>query len=249
MKLTQVWKLQTRLNEFITRPSRKDYDIPPYGASIHDKRENVLRAAFQNINGITTDNFIGAEEVEAMDHLGIDLLGLIETNINWSIDRRLQLSAMIKLKFNDGRFVTSSMKAPSETSYLPGGTAMITRGHNCGRVYRRGADPLGRFTWMALRGRNNTGLLVITGYRVCQNSGTTAGPDTAYMREWEALREEGDTSPDPRKAILDAITELINEWSQLGYHPLVMIDANAELTEKQMLEFTTRHGLIDLVND
>ena len=81
MKLTQVWKIQTRLDEFITRPSRKEYDIPPYGASIHDKQENVLRAAFQNINGITTDNFIGAEEVEAMDHLGIDLLGLIETNM------------------------------------------------------------------------------------------------------------------------------------------------------------------------
>ena len=48
---------------------------------MHDKRENVLRAAFQNVNGINTDNFIGAEEVEAMDHLGIDLLGLIETNM------------------------------------------------------------------------------------------------------------------------------------------------------------------------
>ena len=82
------------------------------------------------------------------------------------------------------------MKAPSDTTYLPGGTAMITRGHTCGRVYQRGADPLGRFTWMALRGRNNTGLLVITGYRVCQNSGTTAGPDTAYMREWEAYYEK-----------------------------------------------------------
>jgi hypothetical protein len=69
------------------------------------------------------------------------------------------------------------------------------------------------------------------------------------MREWEALREGGDTSPDPRKSILDAITELINEWSQIGYHPLVMIDANAELYEKQMCEFITRHGLIDLVND
>jgi hypothetical protein len=43
------------------------------------------------------------------------------------------------------------------------------------------------------------------------------------------------------------MTDLINEWSQLGYHPLIMLDANAELTEKQMSEFTLRHGLVDLV--
>lgn len=126
---------------------------------------------------------------------------------------------------------------------------MISCGPTSGRVYRRGSDPLGRFTWMALRGRDGTGVIVITLYRVCQNSGTTAGPNTAYMKEWEALRERGNKHPDPREAVLRDASDVLHEWGNRGYHPLIMMDANADIDESRLESFIKQHGLIDLVAD
>ena len=52
---------------------------------------------------------------------------------------------------------------------------------------------------MSLKGKNNTGILVVTVYRVCQKKGTKTGPDTAYMQQHTAMREAGIKDLDPRK--------------------------------------------------
>ena len=104
------------------------------------------------------------------------------------------------------------MHTTSDTAYQPGGTAMILRGNCCGRLYRRGSDPLGRITWMALHGKGAGCIIIVTAYRVCKNKGITACPDTAYMREWEALREQGNLDPDPRNQVLNNISKLLYEW-------------------------------------
>ena len=109
MKLTSAWKIQTTLDEFIDKPT-EDTDIPPYGANIDTKLPNTFRLGFQNVNGIKWESErTGAEELYSMDKLGLDLAGLIETNINWTIDQKLTLASMIRLKFRHGRAVTSSM--------------------------------------------------------------------------------------------------------------------------------------------
>ncbi|KAL3802447.1 hypothetical protein ACHAWO_004749 [Cyclotella atomus] len=181
-----------------------------------------------------------------MATFGIDLLCMNEINIPMTLERRLQLSTALQLRFTGSRSVTSSMQT-KETGYLPGGTAMITQGPISGRVYRRGADHLGRFTWMAFRGKDGTGVIAIDGYRVSQHRGTAAGENTAYMREWEVLRREGDANPDPRLSVLEAMSEVLQEWGNRGYHPLVMMDANGELDEEQLRDFVQEHGLYDLI--
>ena len=75
---------------------------------------------------------------------------------------------------------------------------MMERGKIEGRITRRVPDSLGRYTYMSLT-ENDTGILVITVYRVCQNKGTKTGPDTAYMQQHVAMRETGVKNPDPRK--------------------------------------------------
>jgi hypothetical protein len=100
---------------------------------------------------------------------------------------------------------------------------------------------------MALRGTDSTGIIVITGYRVCQNKGTTVGTNTAYMREWAMLREEGHQNPDPRLMVLVAIREVLNEWMNRGYHPLVMMDANGEFDDPQLASFIQEYKLYDLI--
>ncbi|KAL7506238.1 hypothetical protein ACHAXN_003506 [Cyclotella atomus] len=214
---------------------------------ISSKDESIFRAALENIRGISnsSDN-IALEENDAMATFEIDLLCMNEINIPMTLERRLQLSTALQLRFTGSRSVTSSMQT-KETGYLPGGTAMITKGPVSGRVYRRGADYLGRFTWMAFWGKDGTGIIAIDGYRVSQHRGTVTGKNTAYMREWEMLRREGDTSPDPRLSVLEAISEVLQEWGNRGYHPLVMMDANGELDEEQLKNFVQEHELYDLI--
>jgi hypothetical protein len=243
-----VKRVQSRLDEFVSdNLSWANTYIPPYGLKICGKDESIFRAALQNIRGLSnsSDN-VALEEIDAMATLGIDLLCMNEINIPMSLERRLQLSMALQLRFTGSRSVTSSMQT-KETGYLPGGTAMITQGPISGRVYRRGADHLGRFTWMAFRGKDGTGVIAINGYRVSQHRGTVAGENTAYMREWEVLRREGDVNPDPRLSVLEAMSEVLQEWGNQGYHPLIMMDANGELDEEQLRDFVQEHGLYDLI--
>eukprot|EP00956_Cyclotella_meneghiniana_P039801 scaffold179806_cov47-Cyclotella_meneghiniana.AAC.2 len=110
-----------------------------------------------------------------------DLTGMIETNINWTHDARNHFHTAAGLRFNNtARCVMANTKGNGEEGYLPGGTAMISQGKFSGRVIARGMDTLGSFTWMAIRGKKDTGLIVITAYRVCQKVGTRSGPDTAF---------------------------------------------------------------------
>ena len=53
-------------------------------------------------------------------------------------------------------------------------------------------------------------------------------------------------NPDPRNQILDDLTDLINEWKEKGYHPLIGIDANATLDETKFAEFLDRNQLVDV---
>jgi hypothetical protein len=124
---------------------------------------------------------------------------------------------------------------------------MLTQGPHSGRVFCKGSDHMGRFTWMALRGSDGTGVIVVNAYRVSQHKGTVTGENTAYMREWDMLRSEGETHPDPRLMILQSISEVLREWGNRGYHPLVMMDPNGELDDPQLNDFVQEHGLHDLI--
>ena len=201
--------VQTRIDHFVETDSSKH--IAAYGASITEKDDNVIRLAFQNINGMQLERDTGSLEIDSMSRFGIDVIGMAETNIHWSLEAKLKLSTLLHLKYKGSRYVTSSMRTEKE-GYQPGGTLMMALGVHCGRVYKRGSDKYGRFTWMALHGKNNTGIIVVTAYRSCRS----AGENTSYVRQWHALRNEGVKDPDPRQSILDAISTVLRSvWKSL----------------------------------
>ena len=126
----------------------------------------------------------------------IDILGIAETNINWTDVKRLGMNMAVKMRFGQEQLVASSSKASKE-GYLPGGTAMITQGRTTGRIIKKGVDEMGRFTWMILKGKNEKQIMIITAYRVCK-AGPNIGPHTAYMQQVKQLLMKGVTTPDPR---------------------------------------------------
>ena len=77
----------------------------------------------------------------------MDILGISETNINWTETKRLETNMEIRMRFGQGKMVASSSKTSKE-GYLPGGTAMITQGRVTGRIIKKGMDDMGRFTWI-----------------------------------------------------------------------------------------------------
>eukprot|EP00956_Cyclotella_meneghiniana_P019743 scaffold34268_cov43-Cyclotella_meneghiniana.AAC.2 len=225
-------------------------EIETFGDQITTKLDGQVRIGFQNINGITKANeLIGAEELEAMNEMNFDMIGMIETNVNWTHNARNYLHSAASLRFNNtARCVMSSGRASLNDIYLPGGTAMITQGNFSWRVIARGMDHLGSFTWMAIRGKKDIGVIVITAYRVCQRAGTIkSGPDTAFTRQCIQMREEGDKNPDPRNKIFENMNDILEEWMGKGFHPLVMIDSNSEITERNLNEFNKRNGLHDII--
>ena len=125
----------------------------------------------------------GAEELEIMYQLGIDIFGMIKTHLSWTHEARTTLAAMITIKFDYGSLVTSSARQ-NEEGYLPGGTAMIAMGRFAGCIMKRFADSMDRYTYMKLRGKYGNDVIIITIYRVYQKTGVKTGPDTAYSQQY-----------------------------------------------------------------
>ena len=249
MKIKLPSFVQTRLDNFLGNNVEQE-TIPAYGGSINDKCDGTFRVGSQNINSGLNINTIysGAEEIDVMDTLGIDVMALGETNRNLSHDQRITLNAMMRLKFGHGITASASCKN-KEIGYLPGGTAMLARGRVSGRIEKRVSDELGRFNYMTFRGKDDTGVIMINMYRVCQKKGSKTGPDTAYMQQIEGLREKGIKNPDPRSQIFTDVTEIIKEWAELGYHPMVMGDMNADYNDEDFKKFIQENGLNDLIKE
>ena len=72
---------QTRLDNYFESPCEL-IDIPAYGGNISNKLVDTFRVAVQDINRMKLGTIhSGAEQIDAMMTLGIDLLGLVDTNI------------------------------------------------------------------------------------------------------------------------------------------------------------------------
>ena len=248
IKIRFGWGIQSSINEYFGKPKALE-EIKAYGATIGTKDNGVLRVAAQNTNGTHVGNVqSGAEEVNVMETIGIDILGITETKLNPSLKDQMNLSSMIKHAFGSGTAITSSDKSRQE-GYLPGGTATLIRGNANERIVKCLSDSLGRYSGMALRGKEGSGALFLTVYRVCQKKGTKTGPNTSYMQQIEGLRERGIKNPDPRNQLFDDLTAIIAEWTVKGYHPIVMGDLNTVSTDPELIQFMETNGLHDLIKE
>jgi hypothetical protein len=130
--------------------------------------------------------------------------------------------------------------------YQPGGNLLMINGRTTGRIMSHGSDWLGRFCWVALRGHRDEGILLITAYRICQNITDNPGPHTAFSQQYMAFREKGIMKPNPRKQILTDISTLIATHRPSGLRPILMMDANGDLsTNADLRTFLGETHLID----
>jgi hypothetical protein len=185
-------------------------NIEPSGNPLRERTDSdtFLRIAYQNIRGITRNEHIPAE-IEAMQELGIDIMGMLETNCPWTSQTKEEYDLIMKEVFGTSRTTYSSAPAPTTSTYQPGGTLLTINGHTTGRVAKSGSDPWGHFCWYQLQGRRDEGISIICAYRVCQSTLGVAGPLTAYQQQYSLIRASGVAAPNPRQHVLTDITTLI----------------------------------------
>ena len=245
---------QTRLTQY--DPNKKNYktNIPPAGDDIQDRHDNdgYTRFGFQNTRGVSIDNGLEiATEIDNMINLGVDIQGLSETNRPWSHTNKWKYNFMMEAVFQQSRTIFASSPSERTAKYQPGGNLLSITRHSVGRIQNTGQDPMGRFAWTTMRGKRDEGILVIVAYRVCQDHNSKAGAFTAYQQQCTELRKQGQKRPNPRQQILIDLEKLITNKRQMGYRPILMMDANGDMhhptsPDKNLLEFTETTNLEDV---
>ena len=246
--------MQQRLTDATFTGANTDKNIEAVGDTLQLKGSNILRIAFQNIHGVSDlRGHAVPSELEAMEELHIDVMGMAETNKPWTPRQRAIYDAYMQNIFHTSRTLyTAAKTADHTTNYQPGGNLLTVNGSVTSRIDGRGTDKWGRFGWYTFQGKRDEGVLVIVAYRVCQTGGTNTGPLTAYRQQYVALRGEGIINPNPRAQILNDLHALITEKRAQGYRPILLIDANGDYTtgrDTGLANFVSKTQLCDPFHD
>lgn len=270
---------QPTLHDFFELPggdeSLTSEHIEATGDPLTPKAVGLIRIALQNPNGIRLkDNVDVLPEVTAIEQLHIDAAAFPESKLSSRGRTRDVMNRQLNSRLGSSRVVAVAAQNPerSTSEYQPGGVLTAVVGRLTGRVEKTYSDPWGRFTLVRLRGARNKGIVLLTVYRVCQRSGSNAGPTTAYsqqigemlqlqeeLRNVQQFADRGESIPqstrrrlDPRTRLLQDLLELINNEQREGFRPIICMDANEDWSSRtgtQSAEFIRDAGLSDPLCD
>jgi hypothetical protein len=213
-----------------------------YGQTHLVRKDTDIRIFFQNVKGLTYT--ASGEDYEyyltSIRSLGIDLVGMAETNTAWTHPHlRSLLRSRAGKHYHAAKISFSSPSheidpIPEKETFQSGGT--VTMSTNALVPMAFGSDiqdptGLGRWSGQTFRGKNGKSFSVITAYRVCTGSISTSPLGSAFSREYEHLRSIGIKAPRPRKVILRDLQLVIIDLQAKGTSVLLMLDSNAQLQD------------------
>ena len=183
--------------------------------------------------------------------LDVDVQGITEHCINiHHHDTHSRLQSGIRQNLPDQKVVLQidAGNMSTENVYLPGGTAMIVTGNAVGRIEPNGTqgDPMGRWSFIHLRRKNQKPVTVYTVYQVCLQP-TNAIGHTAWHQQRLTLNMQNRTNTHPRQAFIEDLTHSVRTFQALNHDIIIGGDFN-ETTDKHnsgMLKLMTSTNLID----
>ena len=123
--------------------------------------------------------------------------------------------------------------------------------HWTSRVVEKGADPfgLGRWSYLVLQGQGGIKILLITAYRVCKQTMTSAGPTTSTAQQFRALSEQFRAAdrvddPIPRHQFIVDLQGWMEHMVGKGYQIILGIDANEPFVASEG-NYTPVHFTLD----
>ena len=157
---------QRRINEAEFTGQNTVKNIDASGYALESKDENTLRIAFQNVHGAS--DFRGwkaPSEMEAMEELEINSMGMAETNRPWSKQHKVLYDAHMMKWFRTSRTIYTAAPARDHlVRYQPGGNLLMVNGEVTAQIDGRGSDTLGRFCYYNFAGKRDEGVIIIVAY-------------------------------------------------------------------------------------
>ena len=268
-KNIQEWKdLFTKARQKIPKPQeqtppRTDHRIQPtimptngnepFGDTMDMQQQgNNFRIYFQNVNGLAVGKGTRKWEdmINEMTTRQVSVCGFAETNTEWHAEKtKARLKAKLRKIAGQATMTTSTTNLKFKTIYKPGGTATIALNKWSGRVLEPVIDPLGQGRWSGFQLRTQTNnLVIVTVYRVPQQSIDQVGHKTTYAQQWVVERLNGTESPEPRSQCIRDLTKTVQEWQKKKLEVIIMIDANETMgTEAEgIASLTTTCNLTDI---
>jgi hypothetical protein len=163
--------------DFVTSPANSvhwgDSLLP--GKDI--EREDWFRVWSHNVNGLSCrrDSTDLQDFTNTMRDKGVSVLGIQETNRNFEktkLVRSFHGSLRGVSTHHKGEVSSARIQWPDD--YQPGGTAVSVRNKWATRVLSKGADKLGRWSWIILSGKGTAKVAFISAYRVCDGASEAA---------------------------------------------------------------------------
>ena len=128
--MTRTYLYQRKLTDIQISGSNSIKNIEAVGDTILPKQNATLRIAFQNIHG-TTDlhGYEVPSEIEAIDELEIDIMGMAETNRPWSLQQKASYDAYMNKCFRSSKMMYTAAPAMGyDIQYQPGGNLLTANG-------------------------------------------------------------------------------------------------------------------------
>lgn len=186
----------------------------PWGNRITRKKENTTRVYYQNVNGITQGKDWTRWEaiVHELQRMEVDMFGLAETNVQWNPTTKHIATQKARHHYPQCKLGTSVCDELNTRTKQQGGTCLGITGNLLGSMHELSEDErgLGRWTYRQIVGRDGIRLMVITAYRVTQDSITT-GQDTVYNQQYRELRRQNVEQPRPKKIFDEDLHTLLKQ--------------------------------------
>jgi len=134
---------------------------------------------------------------------------------------------------------------------LAGGTFTALLGPWVSRAWQIGSDhtSLGRWSYIALRIKDHQKLIILSGYRVCEQN-PTLGSRTCYNQQLRLLTAAGHHNPNPRKQFFLDLTQQIQIWRAQNSEIIICLDLNEDTSKLNPTEdlgwLLSKTDLLDL---
>ena len=259
IRLSKVlMKPQQRPGRILQRRQGDPQADVTYGDPIIYKAPGSSRFMFQNVKGLT--HTTGGEDynyyLSWMSSFSVDVFGMAESNTSWQkFHLQSDFKARVLRQFRYGKTVFGYPSVDIDPSgeketYQAGGNLQVVQG----RLTTTASGPtildstgLGRWSGITFEGRRSQKLSVITAYRTCDGTISTAPLGITYHRECIYFKDKGESSPQPRRRFLQDIQEAIEKLQSDNHAVMLMLDANATLNSDQhFLDMINALDLIDL---
>jgi len=136
---------------------------------------NLFRVLSKNTGTINLNNLDMQAIMTELNHVHASFFAAQETNVHWDVDSLHQLVTQCQQTSPQIKIATSMSSEKASNWYKPGGTLLLALNQWTSRVTKYGADTdLRRWSYLEFVGKHDKRLIILSGYRVCNQQFNTA---------------------------------------------------------------------------